>query len=54
MTLEYPKGYKENKTVVVERELWNRFKKKVTSKGLTMTFVLMGLIKEYLERENSK
>jgi len=42
---------RENKTLVVDSDLWNKFKRKVNSQGQTMTFVIMGLIKEYMEKQ---
>jgi hypothetical protein len=47
--IEYPKGFKRSKLIVVEDSLWQRFKKKVLSNGHTLTFVLTNLIKQYLD-----
>ena len=54
MIIEYPKGFRCQKGITVDLELWDKFKKHVSSKGLSMTFVLMGLIQRYLEEEKLK
>ena len=53
VSTNYPKGYRKQKAVTVDVELWDEFKDFVQSNGNSITFILMGLIKRYLE-ENKK
>jgi len=52
--LEYPKGYKTDKTIRIELDLWEKFRKHVGGNGQKITFVISKIIKEYLESEKNK
>ena len=54
MADEYLRGVKGTKTVVVELDLWRRFKKKTILEGKTMTDVLMNFIRGYLNENNEE
>lgn len=54
MIIEYPKGTKVDKTVRIDYELWEKFRKYVGGKGLKITFVMGEIVKKYLEEEKLK
>lgn len=43
------KVYRFQKTLLIENEPWNKFKKIVESKGHSISYVLRGLINKYIE-----
>jgi hypothetical protein len=47
--IQYPKGFRVDRTFLVDMELWEKFKKYTVSNGLKLNFVLESLIKQYLE-----
>ena len=47
--IQYPKGFKIDRTFRVDMELWEKFKKYTVSNGLKLNFTLESLIKQFLE-----
>jgi hypothetical protein len=52
--IEYPKGFKVDKTVRIELDLWEKFRRHVGGNGQKITFVISKIIKDYLEAEKNK
>lgn len=44
-----PRILRFQKTLLVETDVWNKFKKIVESKGHSISYVLRGLINKYIE-----